>query len=83
MYKYNASFLKDSEDTDREERLFNIKKFKSNFLNLEILNSSFLGVLERLEARYLANISLIVLVLVLAYEDSIIFEELLDRKSVG
>jgi hypothetical protein len=53
--------LKDFEVIDRKDKLFDIIKFKSNFLKFFILNLSFSGLLERLAALCLANISVIVL----------------------
>ena len=77
MLRYNKSFLKDSKDTKRKDKLLEIKKFKSNLLNFSILNFSCSGVLGRLEALCLANISVIVLAwLLLAWIDSAKLEEL-------
>ena len=53
--------MKDFEVIDRKDKLFNIIKFKSNFLNFFYINIFFLKLLERLAALCLANISVIVL----------------------
>lgn len=63
LERYNNNSLNDFEVIDRNDILFNIIKFKSNFLNFIKLNFSFSGVLGRLEALCRANISVIVVVL--------------------
>lgn len=63
LERYNNNSLNDLEETARNDILFNIIKFRSNFLNFIKLNFSLSGDIGLLEALCRANTSVIVVLL--------------------